>query len=126
VNLNHLSKQYNIRWLGTFINLLYMTSPLLGIMMSIVNSITFYAVIYVYLHRYVPWFSFPVFFVTLVAVGFVIIFCFWKFVYPAYYAFLNKQTLTNKIDERLCHIEADNQLIKKHLGIIDDKDTSKT
>jgi hypothetical protein len=117
----NLKKQYNIKWLGTFINLLYMTSPLLGIMMSIVNSITFYAVIYVYLHKYVAWFSFSVFFVCLVIGGFTIIYLFWKLVYQAYYNFLNKQTLTNKIDVRLDKIDADMKLIKEKLGIPEKK-----
>lgn len=110
---NPLNKQHNIKWLGSFIFLLYMTSPLLGIMMSIVNSITFYAVIYPYLHRYIAWFGFPIFFVCLIIGGFTIIFCFWKFVLRAYYEYTNQQSLTNKIDIRLEKIEATLQEILK-------------
>lgn len=107
-------KQYNLKWVGTFIYLLYLTAPLIGLIMTVVNSITFYAVVYPYIHKYVSWFSFPVFIICIVVVGLLLILGFFTFILKGYLEYLNKKTLTNHIDERLDRIE-------KKLGIDDEK-----
>ena len=110
--MNKLFKQHYIKGIGVFINILYLTSPLIGIGMSIINAITFYAVVYPYIHRILPWFNFAVFIICLFLGGIVLLLSFYKFVYPSYYEFLNRQTLTRQIEKRLNRIE-------KKLGIED-------
>ena len=89
--MEKLFKQYNIKWIGTFINVLYLTSPILGMVMYMVNAITFYAVVNVYIHKYVSWFSLPIFLIFLIIGGLILLFAFYKIVYRGYYAFQNRQ-----------------------------------
>jgi hypothetical protein len=110
--MKNMFKQYNIKGIGTFINVLYLTAPILGIVMSIVNAITFYAVVNEYLHKIVPWLSLPLFIGLLMVGGLVLLLLFYKFIYPSYYAFLNKQTYIHENP-----MQRDLDLIKKKLGI---------
>ena len=110
-------KQYNIKWIGTFINILYTTAPLLGILMYIINAMTFYAVASVYILEILPWFSLPVFIVLLVVGVIVLLFVFYKFIYPSYYAFINRQSYIHNNP-----IRKDLAKIKAHLGIKDEDD----
>jgi len=112
--LSKFLKQYNIRWLGTFINILYLTAPLIGISTSILNAATFYAVVQYYIHQFAPWITFPVFITFMVLCVFLMLFLFYKFVYPSYYTFLNSQTYIHNNP-----IRKDLAIIKKKLGIED-------
>lgn len=113
---NKLFKQYKIKGIGSFINVLYSTSPLLGIVMYIVNATTFYAVAFPYIHKYVSWLSLPIYLICLVVGVIVLLILFYKFVYPSYYAFLNKQTYMHDNP-----MQKDLDKIKKKLGIEDDE-----
>jgi hypothetical protein len=112
--MNKFFKQYNIKGIGTFINVLYLTAPILGIAMYFVNAMTFYTVAQVYIHKYFPWVNLAVFLIFLVAAMLLLVFLFYKFVYPSYYAFLNKQTYIHDNP-----IQKDLKAIKEQLGIKD-------
>ncbi len=111
-----LTKQYNIKGVGTFINVLYMTAPMLGIVMYIINAMTFYTVASEYIQKVIPWFTLPIFILTLVLGVILLLIFFYKFIYPNYYTFLNHQSYTHNNP-----IRKDLEMIKKHLGIQDDE-----
>jgi hypothetical protein len=111
-----LFKQYNIKGIGTFINVLYLTAPMLGIVMYIINATTFYAVAFPYIHKYVSWLSLPIFLLFLILGVLVLLLVFYKFIYPSYFSFLNRQTYIHDNP-----IQKDLAKIKKNLGIEDDE-----
>lgn len=110
MNKNKFFKQYNIKGIGTLINVLYMTAPMLGIVGYFVNFTTLYSVTAI--HKFV---SLPIFLGMMVVFVFVMLFLFYKFIYPSYYAFLNKQTYIHENP-----IQKDLKKIKEKLGINDE------
>lgn len=115
MGLNKFLKQYNIKWIGTFINLLYTTAPMLGIVMYFINAITFYAVASPSIIKIFPWFNLPIFLIAIFSGVIILLLVFYKFIYPSYYAFINKQSYIHENP-----IQRDLALIKKHLGINDE------
>jgi len=114
--VNKIFRQYNIKGIGTFINVLYLTAPMLGMVMYIINATTFYAVAFPYIHKYIAWLNLPIFLAFLILGILIMLLIFYKFVYPSYYAFLNKQTYMHQNP-----MQRDLDLIKKKLGIEDDQ-----
>ena len=116
-NHNNFSKQYDIKWIGSFINVLYLTAPLISIGIGILNVATFFAVVQGYMHqtRLFEWVTFPIFFGFIVACGLLMIYLFYKFVYPSYYTFLNQQSYKHNNP-----IRKDLAEIKEKLGIKDE------
>ena len=114
-----LFKQYNLKWIGSFLNVLYMASPLLGIAVSVIECGTFYTVQRAGIHQLVPWMSFPIFISMVILLGLVVLFIFYKFVYPSYYAFVNKQTYMhqNPMQKDLAELLAKQKKIMKRLNI---------
>lgn len=98
-------KQFNLKRLGIFIYLVYLTAPLIGVMMAVVNSITFYAVVYPYIHQYVKWFNFGCFIACAIVAGLLCILFFYIFMLKGYLEYLNRNTLTKMIEDRLGKIE---------------------
>jgi glycerol-3-phosphate acyltransferase PlsY len=119
--MHKIFKQYNVKGIGTFINVLYLTAPILGIAMYFVNAMTFYTVAQSYIHKYASWVNLAVFLILLVCAMLVLVFIFYKFVYPSYYAFLNKQTYIHENP-----IQRDLKAIKEKLGIKDDNIANST
>lgn len=119
----NLFKQYNIKWLGTFINLLFCASPLIGMMVSIMESGTFYGVQKSNIHKLAPWMSFPIFLVAVIIIGFIVMYLFYIIVYPAYQAFVNRQAYihNNPIQKDLAKILVTQDIIRKRLNISDDE-----
>ena len=117
-----LFKQYNVNGIGTFLNILYMAAPLVGFCTSIIECGTFYTVQSANIHRVVPWLTFPIFILLLVLFGMVVLFIFYKFIYPNYYAFLNRQSYIhqNPMQMDLAKILRQQKMIMEHLGIEDD------
>ena len=113
--MDRLFKQYHIKGIGSFLNVLYLTSPLFGMGMYLIQTATFYAVVSDKIKTYAAWLSFPLFFSLIVIAGFILLFLFYKFVYPSYYAFLNRQTYIHQNP-----MQEDLAKIKKHLGITDE------
>ena len=105
-------RQYHVKGIGTFINVLYLTAPVMGIVMYFVNAMTFYAVANVNIHRLFPWMNLTLFIVSLVAMMLIALVLFYMFVYKSYYSFLNKQTYIHNNP-----MQKDLELIKKKLGI---------
>jgi hypothetical protein len=116
-----LSKQYNVKWIGSFINVLYLTAPIIGIGTSALNAATFFAVVQFYIHQFASWVTFPMFFAALIICVLLLLLIFYKFIYPSYYTFLNKQTYihNNPAMEKLEELEANQLKIMKHLGLND-------
>lgn len=117
--MNGLFKQYNIKGIGTFINVLYLTAPILGIAMYFVNAMTFYTVANDTIHKYLPWMRLPIFLGLLIIAVLIMLFVFYKFIYPSYYSFLNKQTYIhdNPMQKDLAELLAKQKKIMKHLNI---------
>ena len=113
--MNKLFHQHYIKGIGSFVNVLYLTSPLFGLAMYLVNASTFYAVISDKINKYAPWLSFPLFISLLIVSGLLLLFIFYKFVYPSYYAFLNRQTYIHQNP-----IQEDLKKIKEKLRIKDE------
>jgi magnesium-transporting ATPase (P-type) len=104
--------QMRVGWVGAFINLLYFTSPIIGMTSYIFTGATLYAVIKPFLDTWFPWMKFWVF--ILVAVIFVVFLLVVSYVvlYPSNLAFQNKQTYKHQNP-----MQRDLLLIKKKVGI---------
>jgi phosphoglycerol transferase MdoB-like AlkP superfamily enzyme len=109
-----LFEQHNIKRIGALLNVLYLTMPLFGIIAYAMSAATLYTVTLPYVQPIMPWLSLPVFFSFIVVIAIIMMYCNYKFLYPSYFTFLNKQTYihNNPMMEDL-------QKIKKKLGIID-------
>jgi len=120
--MGNFFKQYKVKGIGTFINVLCQCSPLLGMAVSVVECGTFYTVQQVNIHRFIRWMTFPWFILFVVLIGLLVLFVFYKFVYPSYYAFLNKQTYIheNPMQKDLAKILKRQDKIMKKLGLEDD------
>jgi hypothetical protein len=90
-----------------------MTAPLIGVVGYAMGAITMYTVVLPYIKPILPWLTLPLFFLVLVGVGTVVLMLFYKFVYPSYYAFLNKQVYIHENP-----MQADLALIKKNQDTI--------
>jgi hypothetical protein len=116
-------KQYNVKGIGAFINVLYAALPIFGIATSIMEAGTFYGVQRVNIYRFAPWLSFEWFLAFVILLGLIIVAVFYKFIYPSYFAFINKQTYIhqNPMQQDLEQLKEDMKLIKDHFKIGDDK-----
>jgi hypothetical protein len=107
-----LLQQYNLKRVGPFVDVLYLTMPLFSVGAYSMSAITMYTVIMPWLKPVLPWLTLPVFF------GFCFIGCLllmglmYKFVYKSYFAFRNNQEY--KTDSP---IRRDLEQIKEKLGI---------
>jgi hypothetical protein len=115
----NLLRQHNIKRVGSFIHVLYLTMPLFGAGSYTMSAITMYTVLMPYFKDKIPWMTLPLFIgICLMACG-IMLFCFYKFVYPSYMSFQNKQEYShNNL------IRQDLDKIKKALKI-EDSQTSK-
>ena len=105
-------KQYNLKGIGIFVNVFYLTAPLLGMVMYFVNAMTFYTVASPQIHKVFPWVNLVVFLAALIVSMVLLMVIFYMFVYPSYYAFLNKQTYIHENP-----MQEDLRKIKTKLGI---------
>jgi hypothetical protein len=105
LTINKFFKQYNIRWIGLFINVLYLTTPIFGIGAYAMSAATMYATVVIpYIKPMFPWFDFWVFAIFAGVICCFMLLMVWKFVYRGYFGNPIKQ---------------DVEKIKKHLGIKD-------
>lgn len=107
-------KQYNVGKVGAFIHVLYLTMPLFGALSYTMSAVTMYTVLLPYIKPIVPWLSAPLFFGTCIILCGTMLFCFYKFVYPSYMTFQNRQEYSHN-----SLIKQDLDKIKKKLGIND-------
>ena len=119
---NRFMKQHDVkwlRWLGTFMIALFLTSPVLGTMVSLMECGTFYGVQKNNIHKLIPWMSFPVFLIVALLFGLFVIYIFYTIVYPVYQAAVNRQAYIhrNPVEKDLTKLKIDNELIKRKLGI---------
>ncbi len=89
-----------------------MTAPLVGMIGYAMGAVTMYTVVMPYIKPVFPWLTLPLFFVILLVAGSLLLVLFYKFVYPSYYAFLNKQVYVHDNP-----IQRDLSMIKDKLGI---------
>jgi predicted membrane protein len=110
-----LFKQHDIKFIGAFINILYLTMPLFGIVSYAMSAVTLYTVTLPYTKPIMPWFNLYIFFGILIGICFIAMFVFYKFLYPSYLAFVNKQSYIHNNP-----IQKDLQKIKIKLEIKDE------
>lgn len=110
--MSKIFKQYNLKWIGPIINVFYLTAPLFGIASYVMVAITMYTVIMPYIKPVVPWLTIGIFFLILAPICISMLLLFYKFIFPSYFAFVNKQTYIHQNP-----IERDLTLIKKKLEI---------
>jgi hypothetical protein len=84
-----LMKQYKVKGIGGFINVVYTTAPLLGLTMYVINASTFYTVDTKQIHHLVSWVNLPEFLVALFSLFMLMIYLFYKIIYPSYYVKVN-------------------------------------
>ena len=112
-------KQSNIpivgKYIGAFVNVLYLTMPLLGIMAYGISALTLYTVNINWIKDNISWLSIPVYFVMIIIFCLLLMLLNYKYLYPSYYAFLNKQAYIHNNP-----IQKDLALIKKKLEISED------
>jgi hypothetical protein len=109
-------KQKHIPYIGAFINVLYLTIPLFSVIAYGMSAATLYTVANYYIKQVIPWFSLPVFIVLIVITGALLLWLNYKYLYPSYYTFVNKQTY-----EHNNPIRRDLKQIKDKLGIKDEE-----
>jgi hypothetical protein len=120
---SNLFRQYNVKGIGSFINVFYMSLPIFGVLTNIMEAGTFYGVQKTNIHHIASWMSFPIFLGIVIVLGLFVILFFFKFVYPSYYAFLNRQSYIhqNPMQKDLEELKINQKEIMKHLGIEDKK-----
>jgi hypothetical protein len=103
-----LLKQHDIKFIGAFVNILYLTMPLFGIVAYAMSAVTLYTVTLPYTKPIIPWFNLFIFFGILIGICFVAMLVFYKFFYPSHLAFVNKQSYihNNPIQKDLEKIKA--------------------
>lgn len=84
-------QQYNLKSIGAFIHVLYLTTPILGVGAYAMNAVTMYAVLLPYIQESAPWFTAPVFIIAVLVLCLILLGLFYKFVYRAYFNFQNSQ-----------------------------------
>ena len=116
-------KQSNIpivgKYIGAFVNVLYLTMPLLGIMAYGISALTLYTVNINWIKNNISWLSIPVYFVLIIIFCLLLMLLNYKYLYPSYYAFLNKQAYIHNNP-----IQKDLKLIKEKLGINEENNKS--
>lgn len=110
-----LLEQRNVKWLGAFIHVLYLASPLLGLVAYAMTAFTLYAVTSQTIKGIIPWWSLQIFLGLLVIALLVTMVLFYVLVYKSYFAFLNRQTYIHNNP-----IQQDLAKIKEKLGIKDE------
>jgi hypothetical protein len=108
----NILKQYNVKRIGSFIHVLYLTMPLFGLGAYTMSAITMYTVLLPYIQPLAPWFSAPVFIGVCFILCALLVFCFYKFVYPSYMTFQNRQEYNHN-----SLLRKDLEAIKKKLNI---------
>lgn len=103
------------KYLGAFINVLYLTMPLFGILAYGISAMTLYTVNMNWIKDYISWLSIPIFFALIVACCLLLMLINYKYLYPSYYEFLNRQVYKHNNP-----IQKDLELIKERLGIKDE------
>jgi phosphoglycerol transferase MdoB-like AlkP superfamily enzyme len=105
-------KQHNLKWVGALFNVLYLTMPIFGIVAYAMSAMTLYTVTLPYTKPIMPWLNVPIFFSVVLVICALAMYVNYKFIYPSYFSFLNKQTYihNNPMMEDL-------QKIKKKLEI---------
>ncbi len=105
-------RQIKVPFVGTFINVLYLTMPLFGIIAYAITALTFYTVNLEWIGIHMPWMTVPVFIGLIIAFCSILMCLNYIFLYPSYYEFLNKQVYKhgNPIQEDL-------SAIREKLGI---------
>ncbi len=111
-NKNNLLKQYHVKNIGAFIDVIYLTMPLFSLVAAVMTAITMYTVIQPWLRVAFPWMRLWIFFSMMAMAACVLMLLMFKFVYPSYFAFRNKQEYAHKN-----LIREDLEAIKKKLGI---------
>ncbi len=112
MQVSNLLKQRNIKGIGSFIHVLYLTTPLFGLGAYVMSAITMYTVLLPYIKPVMPWLTIQAFFGIAFLLFVLVLASFYKFVYPSYMAFQNKQTYIHKNP-----MQEDLEKIKKRLGI---------
>lgn len=111
-----LLKQHNLKRVGAFIDVLYLTMPLFSVGAYAMSAITMYTVINPWVKPIMPWMTLQLFFGLAFVVCLMLMGMMYKFVYRSYFAFRNNQEY--KTDNP---IRKDLERIKNHLGINDQK-----
>lgn len=119
VRISKLFKQRNIRWIGPFIDVLYLTMPLFGMISYCMMAITMYAVVRGYLLAALPWIKIWMFFLFLVVTCLCLLLIVYKFIYPSYFTFRNKQEYlhNNLLRQHLERQDKELKKIKDKLGV---------
>lgn len=112
-------KQCNIPRMGAFVDVMYFTLPMFGIVGQINVIIILYATVRPYLVATVPWMTLWLFIGLMAGSGMVLMLVMFKFFYPSYYTFRNKQEYThaNLLREDLQKIADRLERIEKSMGI---------
>jgi hypothetical protein len=110
----NILKQYHVGRIGAFIHVLYLTMPLFGAISYTMSAITMYTVLLPYLKPSAPWLSAPLFFGICICLAVVTVLLFYKFVYPSYMSFQNKQEYSHN-----SLLRKDLEKIKQKMGIND-------
>jgi hypothetical protein len=104
------------KYIGAFVNVLYLTMPLLGIMAYTISALTLYTVNINWIRSNISWLSIPVYFVLIIIFCLLLMLLNYKYLYPSYYTFLNKQAYIHNNP-----IQKDLALIKKAMNINEEK-----
>lgn len=88
---NRFLKQYNVKYLGSFLHIVYLSLPILGIVAQVFTAATMYGVWRDSILWVFPWLTLPVFFILLFAFSIALLVLVFKFIYPSYWEFQNRQ-----------------------------------
>jgi len=88
---NPLTKQYQIKPIGRFIQLVYQTMPLVSIMIQILTVATAYGVWRTSILSVFTWLSLPIFIVIVVICGLILMWINHVFIYQGFYHHQNQQ-----------------------------------
>jgi len=83
--------QKNVRWLGAFIESLYLALPLLSIINFLSISVVLYTNVQDYLKNWIPWMTFPVFLTIIFILTGVAVLLTWIFLVPSLWALRGQQ-----------------------------------
>ena len=89
--MSRVLKQHNVKYIGTFIHIMYFSMPLVGLAVQCASAATFYGVWRLSLLSVFPWLTLPVFIAIIAVLGIVVLFIAYKFLYRSYYEFQNSQ-----------------------------------
>lgn len=86
-----LFKQYELKYIGSFIHVMYQTMPLLSIVANIFSAATVFGVWRAGIISWFPWMSLGIFLAIVFCFAASLVFIVYKFIYPSYYNFQNHQ-----------------------------------